>query len=247
VMRRFVRLFVFIFVLVFSWSVRPAGAVVISDLDGLEDYFNCRGQINCKFLKRGIKRDSVDCIEDPDLVFEFDRHLKKDDFNIEGKIRYLGLVAKKYRYNVRALDDGSYVVSSKFFIKNRVSQDSRDLLQARLNEAAQIWESFSPFPFSVYFEFQLVEEKKDADFSINVKAGKSRGPYDTNWSLLWGARSFAHEMGHVLGLDDEYKNRPGGGSTKNCSKESMMCNHYLKQAKFLKYHYYMIFRRLYCA
>lgn len=77
-------------------------------------------------------------------------------------------------------------------------------LSFRLKAAESIWESGAGTGYD--FNFEIAENKSDADFILKLATEGSRGPYDTEWSLKWGVRTIAHELGHMMGLDDEYDN-----------------------------------------
>ena len=90
------------------------------------------------------------------------------------------------------------------------------------------------------------KNKREAQLNgISLLRKKSRGPYFLNWSTLWDVDNLAHEFGHLFGLDDEYKNRLGGGSTDDCDSRSLMCQSWTGSQR--DYHYYLILRRAFCS
>jgi hypothetical protein len=79
-----------------------------------------------------------------------------------------------------------------------------DSLADSLKQAESVWESGAGSGYD--FNFKVVKNKSSADFILKLTSEGSRGPYDTEWSLKWGVRTIAHELGHMMGLDDEYDN-----------------------------------------
>ena len=123
--------------------------------------------------------------------------------------------------------------------------------EAHLDEAAEIWhDSFLRYsdgfrsPFDLRFQFKLVD-RHGAFFNVRLVRPYSRGPFDSEWSLAWTSRSFAHEMGHIMGLDDEYENNLHGGDASKCIQDSMMCRSSTGTPQ--DFHYYLILRRLACT
>ena len=85
---------------------------------------------------------------------------------------------------------------------------------------------------------ELVESRKDAHFSVKLQ-DKTRGPYDTYWGRRWTSVVVAHEIGHMLGLGDEYETLSG---KSYCLRQSLMCSSWT--GDLMPFHYYHILRRL---
>lgn len=224
-------------------------ARTVSD-SALQRHFKCKKSYDCKFLLRGIKRDSVKCKIDPVLIESLDRSLVPSPkrYKVRGKVRYLGFWRAKYGYDVNLKNDGRMVIESRIHFKNLSDFDqiTRDILQMKLNAAAETWSRYNPYGFPVEFRFRLVRDRSKAHIrGIRLsKDPKTRGPYYKKWYVHWSQKTIAHEMGHVLGLDDEYKNRIGGGSTDSCNHQSLMCHS--RRGNPMSYQYYLILRRIGC-
>lgn len=155
-----------------------------------------------------------------------------------GKITYVGVFQKAYKYDVVQARNGEFIFRVKVHLKNPKAGDIVHF-RAKTQEAQDIWNAARvPTNFSYRFEFAIVEKKEQAHFSVNVK-DTTRGPYDTNWGRSWSGRTIAHELGHMLGLGDEYKTLSG---ESDCYEGSLMCQSSRGQLMF--HHFYFILRRL---
>lgn len=157
---------------------------------------------NCIFIQRNLDRDSNKIKISPKKVFSN----KEDGYKeINGKIKYVGLVNRKYKYSIKK-NKGKTYIQIKIALKNRFEVPKEDIveLKRKLKTAERIWNYGGQGLIS--FNFILVKNNDFADFEVSYNPKYSRGPYDTEWSSKWSAKTIAHEMGHMLGLDDEYDN-----------------------------------------
>lgn len=156
-----------------------------------------------------------------------------------GKVTYIGFVPKRYQYDVNYSENSKEIeIVVKIHFKNPEFNDL-EILRNKLNEAEQVWNSNSiAFDFKYKFRFEIVDQAEQAHFSVQL-LNQTRGPYDTNWSRTWSAISIAHEVGHMLGLADEYQTL---SSVSDCLANSIMCESF--KALPIKHHYYFILRRL---
>jgi len=205
----------------------------------------CRGNVPCTMLKRHLKRDSNKCLVDPDIV----KHTRPSQLRkkIRGSVSYLGVVPGKYGYDASLKSDGTVLIESRVFFKNASKFSPRELYyyQEKLDQVSRNWSKRNNFTdYDVEFSFKITSNKKRSHVRPRLQRAYTRGPYFARWSLEeWNTSSLTHEIGHVLGLDDEYSNNMNGGNTDNCSFSSFMCNTY---GAIQDYHYYLILRRLYC-
>jgi M6 family metalloprotease-like protein len=108
-----------------------------------------------------------------------------------------------------------------------------------MREASLIWnQSAVVFDFPYSFLFEVVRDRSQAHFSVQVK-DETRGPYDANWARDWNGKVIAHEVGHMLGLGDEYQTVSG---QSDCYEPSLMCG--VWSGSPMPHHYYFILRRL---
>jgi hypothetical protein len=92
--------------------------------------------------------------------------------------------------------------------------------------------------FKYDFVFEVVSEESNAHYSVKI-LDQSRGPYDQNWARNWSEVTIAHEIGHMLGLGDEYQTITG---KVDCLRHSLMC--LSSTGKLMEHHYYFVLRRL---
>jgi hypothetical protein len=179
-------------------------------------------------------KDSFKNFPQPDLIMKKNLKLKPI---IQGTISYVGIVKKKYIYDV-IVKNKTVILNVRVHLKNPNATDLNDF-KSKLDFAAQIWNSQRiKTDFDYEFQFEIVTDKSKAHFSVNVK-DSTRGPYDENWSRAWTATAIAHEIGHMLGLGDEYQTLSG---QTDCWRDSLMCESWTAVPQ--KHHYYFILRRL---
>ncbi len=179
-------------------------------------------------------KDSYKNFPDPDLITK--KNLKLAPV-IQGTISYVGIVKKKYIYDVIVKNKTIFLIV-RIHLKNPNATDLNDF-KSKLDTAAQIWNSNRiKTDFDYQFQFELVMDESKAHFSVNVK-DSTRGPYDENWSRSWTSTAIAHEVGHMLGLGDEYQTLSG---KTDCWRDSLMCESWTGQLQ--KHNYYFILRRL---
>ena len=166
------------------------------------------------------------------------RNLKHVE-RVEGQLGYVNNVIKKrYAYDVYKTEDQTYVMNVRIYLKDPVGADFENF-QAKLKQAEAIWNnSRIQLDFKFAFHFELVTEIQQAHYAVNV-FDQTRGPYDQNWGRNWSATTIAHELGHMLGLGDEYQTLSG---KVDCLKHSLMCTS--SSGKLMEHHYYFVLRRL---
>lgn len=210
----------------------------------------CKESTNCRMLRRHLIRDTKNCEMDPtdvEVVSNYVEATAAKPETIKGSIRYLGVAPGKYEYDTFIDENGRLNVETSIYFKNLddFSDAKISRLEGRMKAAAARWTDNNRFSANpVIFHLKLAKNRRDAKIKAKLKEGWTRGPYFSRWSLSWGTATIAHEMGHMLGLDDEYSNNPMGGSLAGCNTSSIMCNSFGGTPK--DYQYYMIFRRMLC-
>lgn len=141
---------------------------------------------------------------------------------IEGKRTYYSLIPKKYRYDI--IEDAKanqlvvnvrmHFYPSKTYLKRiekfRGTEDAKYYLesselmkqvQENVAEAQKIWNAQAPK--GVRFKFDMVERASDAHYSIKLVTFFG-AIYDKFIVAPAVASILSHEVGHMMGLDDEY-------------------------------------------
>lgn len=157
--------------------------------------------------------------------------------HVQGKMTYVQIFKRTYQYDVENIN-GKLVHHVKIFFRYAKPADIT-LFKQRLAEAEQIWNDSKPLmDFDYGFKFDLTENPNEAHFKVNV-LNSTRGPYDMNWGRDWDGLTVAHEVGHMMGLGDEYETLSG---RSDCLEHSIMCDNYT--GYLMEHHYYFILRRL---
>lgn len=178
--------------------------------------------------------DSDSYFPNPDLIkAENIRPLE----HYTGTMRYV-VIKKHYNYDVVLNHDGSLMFNVRILLKDPQGSDLESFRE-KVQAAEDIWNSHrAPMDFKYFFKFEVVEDPQMALYSVNV-LDSTRGPYDVNWGRDWNNQTVAHEIGHMMGLGDEYQTFT---SISDCLDESLMCSSWTGAP--MPHHYYFILRRL---
>jgi hypothetical protein len=156
---------------------------------------------------------------------------------IKGKITYAGIFPKSYKMNVVVKDKKIYFVVRVLLLN--ASEDDKLVFREKLKAAAELWNSSKlQLDFSYGFRFELTEDPAQAHFSPEL-LDETRGPYDQYWARNWTPRVVAHEVGHMMGLGDEYQTVSG---TFDCFLPSLMCSAW--NGAIMPHQHYFVLRRL---
>jgi len=221
----------------------------------------------CLALRDNIERDSLDgCLPDPGVVMTG----RGGGAHVEGTLAYMGFVALPYRYDLDTDDAGHAVVRVRVHYDGKLAEDPANLqhMARKLDRAAEIWTQNAPAAsvggLPISFVFQIVALPEHAHFSVELAPDCPRSPYLVAHGLDCSPHFLAHELGHMLGLDDEYDQiRKTTGhilgsewwwardarlrtATFRCDISSLMCSSKFDASIPRPYDYYLILRRRLC-
>lgn len=156
---------------------------------------------------------------------------------VRGFLKYVKNFPMPYAYDVT--NQGQiYTHEVKIYFIGATQQDKAHFTQ-RLSEAEKIWNSQKiKTDFNYNFKFTLTENMRDAHYRVFVM-NSTRGPYNVSWARDWNDIVVAHELGHMMGIADEYETLT---SEQYCLPHSLMCASH--SGLIMKHHYYFILRRL---
>lgn len=207
---------------------------------------NNQNDWDCFFTLRGMLRDTKYCLPHPDDIFENDIAEDFEKKRIKGRIRYVGVAPLPYRYLIENKDDKMHLTLNVYY-KNwdSLKETQKETIKKSFQGAQNYWNKNSPDPKRFSFEFNALEKRENADFIVNAVAKSTRGPYLKEHNINWHPLVFAHEFGHMMGLDDEYDQIFATLFKKRrCTSESLMCSTMYNH--FPKYYWYKIYRRAFC-
>ncbi len=230
-------------------------------------------QWGCVMLAQNLDRErGVSGHVFPSKVFELAKakiSQNQGALKVTGGVKYMGLKSEPFRYDVeldsKAPQAGSVnsvnslssatLGTQRLLISVRINfagihADQKIEMQTKLDQASKYWSDNSP-NHSLRFSFKAVEPNEDAHFYVGFGLGEKRTQYYKMWWSDWHWSLMAHEIGHMLGLDDEYNQMRVTFRSRNanpvyshqCQFSSIMCT-YAWNAKPQKYHYYLILNRV---
>lgn len=203
----------------------------------------------CVMKKRHLKRDSLkNCF--PETISSLSVPSKR---LIQGKVKYMGLFSEPYKYEVSQDADGKILIEVRIhFTKLGLEAESLKITKEKLAYASELWSSQSPEKM-IKFSFTAVSAEENPHFTVKLAAKTPGTKFNSIWGITNSKNIVAHEVGHMLGLDDEYsvvrtlvweiKNEV---DTRMCNLRSIMCDPYESRPTIYPYVYYVILRRLGC-
>lgn len=156
--------------------------------------------------------------------------------NFTGTQTYVTVFKKKYNYDV-TFQNNKYVFNIRIALRTTKPIDYYNFLKKIKGAEAEWNNSRLARDFNYEFRFNLEIDTNKAHFTVNV-LDTTRGPYDTNWGRDWDSLTISHEIGHMMGLGDEYQTLT---SVNDCLMHSKMCD---QSQPLMAHHYYFILRRL---
>ncbi|MGZ3692568.1 MAG: hypothetical protein ACXVAX_13750 [Pseudobdellovibrio sp.] len=164
--------------------------------------------------------------------------------HFEGTLGYINnIIKKRYSYDVITTADGEKIMNVRILLLDPVGDDFKNF-QQKIAQAQDFWNQSittaglnTDFKYS--FKFELVTSAdQNPHYSVSV-FGHTRGPYDVNWGRDWTSTTIAHEIGHMMGIADEYQTL---SSKIDCMRNSLMCMS--DSGVLMPHHFYFILRRL---
>ncbi len=221
-----------------------------------------RAGFACLALESTLVRDSmVGCSPPPSSLFATALPTRR---RVLGDLAYVAIDPREYTYDLVPLGEGRLGVELRIAFRARdVGGDAGTAMQPKLDEAAALWTRHAPGG-RMTFAFRAVSPLDNPHYVIDLAPGEPRTPYDLTWGAGWSAHLIAHEVGHMMGLDDEYpqiKKTVGHAigeepawradaalrlSWFHCDLGSLMCDSKGPDAIPQPAHYYLIARRRFC-
>lgn len=212
------------------------------------DHPSTRRDYDCKHLRRAINLDDfAGCLPSPAEVFSrraYGTETAPTPVYILG-VHHSFWIPYRYGVDIDANGDVRVAVYVHFRGDLADTPAERASIRARFDAAERIWQRHSPLP-GLKFRFLIAAEPGRAHFSVDYRRGWGRGPYNYAWYTDWDAATVAHELGHMMGLHDEYAEFDQDHMDRHCDYFSLMCSN-AQGAEPRPYNYYALLRRVHCA
>lgn len=169
---------------------------------------------NDKFDYQNLRRDNFKERIDYTSIFPIQ---ETKVHHINGSRVYYGLAKKKYRYRITQDKDRNELIAnikihfypSKKYLRKQAELPDDYLTKDQIlrkfrlmvKDAEDIWNTQSPDGIRFKFDYEPNASKADYKVKISTTLGAL---YDKFFFYGFGADTLAHEIGHMLGLDDEY-------------------------------------------
>jgi hypothetical protein len=219
---------------------------------------------SCPMMFDNLRRDSTQaaCLPRLSTLLTSDYGTSQ---KIAGGMSYMGVAPLPYRYDIVSNAAGRPVVSVRIALTGELADIPENVqhMQRKFNRASELWEDGAP-EGAIRFVFRAVARSEDPHYEVELKPKCPRFPYNLALGLGCSSHLLAHEIGHMMGLDDEYNQLqktlghlsghdrawPGDQRQKldwlHCDLGSLMCDSAGWQSKPRAYHYYLVLRRYFC-
>jgi hypothetical protein len=189
---------------------------LVTALGGESNDGECTGDKKwvCKVMQRSIARDSNQCgIFHPDELFNRNGALadlmrSRGDQLVVGRHYFFGLAHMPYMYKLRFDEQGRieiYIhVNLEYSSVRRLSPELYRHVIDTYDEAEQNWKAAAA-RYGLGFELEVTHEADVTGYqNLVVREGRGRGPAQIWVFTAWNTRVQTHEIGHFVGLDEEY-------------------------------------------
>lgn len=222
-----------------------------------------RRDFACLSVRDNVVRDEMgECTPPAEFVFATPIPARR---RVAADLAYVGLDPREYSYDLVPEVDGALGVEVRIHFKGALGArpERVAVMQQKLADAANLWTRGSPGG-RMRFRFFAVAREDNPHYVIDLAEGSPRTPFDLTWGADWPAHLIAHEVGHMMGLDDEYGQlaKTWGHAVGqeaawradaavrlawlSCDLGSLMCDSKGESARPLLHHYYVIARRRFC-
>jgi len=155
-------------------------------------------------------------------------------YTVQGTMTYVGFFKGKYKYDL-FFEKNILVIEVRVYFTT--DEEKNREMAAKFKRAERFWNKYritTDFPYE--FRFKVVSDSTRAHFKVRLKDSDTRGPYFIQWSRQWNYITIAHELGHTMGLGDEYQTLT---SKINCLRDYLMC----AGSRLAPQYYYHVLRR----
>jgi hypothetical protein len=194
---------------------------------------------------RSMQRDSLECAPSYTTVMDFFRTQRITATAIRGTVSYAGTMPLPYAYDVADATPLGSRIDVRICLRNEALLTSGQVneFDTKLRDADSLWTAAAPR--GVTFRFR--RSCTNAHFTVDYV--NTDGPYTASLPMHLSHLTFAHEVGHMMGMDDYYGINLWSYLNRNstvCSMESIMCAAE-RRGQVTEAEIYQVLRRVYCA
>lgn len=172
----------------------------------LKEYRKQSDSWACHFSRLHIKKDSNKNVPTMDKILGFIKEIANSGgkvFKIFGKQKYYKLFSHGYNYEIEITPLGETIIRLKVqFDYSKAEKKDIQNFHNNLKSAVEIWNNSLPQGFRL--EVNEVVEMQDRNYKVQLKSKFANAVYDSYWPSFMDDTTYAHEISHMLGINEEY-------------------------------------------
>lgn len=161
---------------------------------------------SCKFENFHVRNDSNKNTPSMVEILNFIKQVAKNGgkvFSISGSQKYYKLFKHKYFYDIEITPSEKTIIRLNIqFNDTKISKNEAVQFRAVLQNELEIWNN--SFPEKFVLEVKEVSQNEFTHYKVRLQDKHTAAIYNSFWPSFMEDNTYAHEIGHMLGLNEEY-------------------------------------------